>query len=181
KRLDDAFAAANPGATKAEKDAAHFNNRKAAEKGLTAAKTSEGRTPSAMHMRKYLELHPDATPQEISRAASGFVRDQSIERNFAGGSGAVQMRSLNTVADHLSLMREYAAALQTGDIPRINQVQQLLSKETGWPEVTNFNVARDIMADEVVRLLTSTGGTEADRAGMQSRFAAAMSPDQMHG
>src|SRR5260370_39714260 len=91
------------------------------------------------------------------------------------------MRSLNTVADHLKLMREYADALQTGDIPRVNMIQQRFSTELGWPEVTTFNVARDIMADEVVRLLTSTGGTEADRAGMQSRFAAAASPAQMVG
>jgi hypothetical protein len=37
------------------------------------------------------------------------------------------------------------------------------------------------MADEVVRLLTTTGGTEADRAGMQSRLSASQSPAQLGG
>lgn len=181
KRLDDEFLAKNPDATKATIDRAHFDNRKTAEAAMSKATTKEARSPSGMHMRKFLEQNPDAGPAEISRAAAGFVRDSSIERNFAGGSGANQMRSLNTVADHLTLMREYATALQTGDIPRANALVQRLAVEFGHPEVTNFDVARDIMADEVVRLLTSTGGTEADRLGMQSRFKAAASPAQMFG
>jgi hypothetical protein len=37
------------------------------------------------------------------------------------------------------------------------------------------------MADEVVRLLTSTGGTERDREGMQSHLASFRSPEQMSG
>jgi hypothetical protein len=120
------------------------------------------------------------------RESSKIIAQQTTDRNFAGGTGATQMRSLNTVADHLKLMQEYSKALRDGsmpftDIPRLNQIIQFLAKERGMPEVTNFNVARDIMADEVVRLLTSTGGTEADRAGMQSRLAAAMSEYQQTG
>ena len=180
-RLDAEYASANPNATKAEKDKAHFANRQAAEKGIASATTKEARSPGGMFMRKFLADHQDATPQEISRAAAGYTRDQAIERNFAGGTGANQMRSLNTVADHLKLMREYASALSVSDIPRANAVFQSLMTNLGHPEVTNFEAGRDIFADEVVRLLTSTGGTEADRAGMQSRFRAAASPDQMAG
>lgn len=170
KRLDAEFAEKTPNATKAQKDKAHFDNRKTAEAQITGATTKAGRTPSTMFMRKWAEEHPEATAEDYSRAAAGYTRDQSIERNFAGGSGATQMRSLNTVADHLKLMREYEAELASGSIPRLNQFLQRAAAEMGRPEITNAEVARDIMADEVVRLLTSTGGTEADRQGMQNRF-----------
>jgi hypothetical protein len=187
KRLDDEYAEANPNATKAERDSAHFANRKRAEKELTAAKTSETRSTLAnIAMRKLRDEHPEWDGKDLLRESSKIIAQQTTDRNFAGGTGATQMRSLNTVADHLKLMQEYSKALRDGsmpftDIPRLNQIIQFLAKERGMPEVTNFNVARDIMADEVVRLLTSTGGTEADRAGMQSRLAAAMSEYQQTG
>jgi hypothetical protein len=187
KRLDDEFSEANPGASKAEKDAAHYNNRLKAEQRLAQAKTSETRSTLAnIAMRKLRDEHPEWDGKDLLRESSKIIAQQAIDRRYAGGQGANQMASLNTVADHLRLMSEYSEALRTGampftEIPRLNQIIQFAAKERGMPEVTNFNVARDIMADEVVRLLTSTGGTEADRAGMQSRLAAAMSEYQQTG
>ncbi len=110
-----------------------------------------------------------------------FKRLQTVESAFGKGQQANNMISLNTVADHLALMREYADALNNNDIPAANAVLNRLNKEAGYSNVTNFDTARDIMADEVVRLLTSTGGTEADRAGMQQRFASSGSPAQIVG
>lgn len=186
-RRDAEWDAAHPGASNSDKSKAHFDNRKAAEKELTAAKTSETRSTLAnIAMRKLRDEHPEWDGKDLLRESSKIIAQQATDRNFAGGSGATQMRSLNTVADHLKLMSEYSEALRNGtmpftEIPRLNQIIQFAAKERGMPEVTNFNVARDIMADEVVRLLTSTGGTEADRAGMQGRLAAAMSEYQQTG
>lgn len=94
---------------------------------------------------------------------------------------ARQLISLNTVADHLQLVQQYAEELKNGQIPRANAIANRIATELGKPEVTSFEAGRDIMADEVVRLLTSTGGTEADRKGMQSRLSSAMSPQQLAG
>jgi Lysozyme like domain len=187
KRLDDQYATDHPGATTSDKSAAHFKNREAAEKSMTAAKTSGSRaSPTNIVMRKLIDEHPEWGGEDYLRAANKITAQQSIERRYGGGMGATQMTQLNTVADHLKLMREYAGALRNGDtpfteIPRLNQVIQALAKERGLPEVTNFNIARDIMADEVVRLLTSTGGTEQDRIGMQANLKAMMSSYQQDG
>jgi hypothetical protein len=187
KRLDDEFREANPNAGKAEIDAAHYNNRLKAEQRLAQAKTSETRSSLAnIAMRKLRDEHPEWDGKDLLRESSKIIAQQAIDRRYAGGQGANQMTSLNTVADHLKLMQEYSEALRKGDtpfteIPRLNQLIQRIAVERGLPEVTNFNVARDIMADEVVRLLTSTGGTEADRAGMQSRLSAMMSEYQQTG
>jgi hypothetical protein len=187
KIFDDEYRAANPNATAAELNSEHSRNRLKAEHELASAKTSETRSTLAnIAMRKLRDEHPEWDGKDLLRESSKIIAQQATDRNFAGGSGATQMRSLNTVADHLKLMKEYSDALRTGsmpftDIPRLNQIIQAAAVNLGRPEVTNFNVARDIMADEVVRLLTSTGGTEADRAGMQSRLAAAMSEYQQTG
>jgi hypothetical protein len=186
-RLDNEFAASHPEATPADKAKAHTENALTAQKKWTDATTSNKRSsPTNMVMRKLMDENPDWGSEDILRAANRITAQQAIERRYGGGQGANQMAALNTVADHLKLMQQYARELRTGDtpfteIPRLNQIIQFAAKERGLPEVTNFNVARDIMADEVVRLLTSTGGTEADRQGMQSRLAPMMSEYQQSG
>jgi hypothetical protein len=89
--------------------------------------------------------------------------------------------SLNTVADHILRVHDYAEALKNGQIPRANAIANTIAKNLGKPEITNFEAGRDIMADEVVRLLTTTGGTEADRKGMQDRISSMQSPEQFAG
>jgi hypothetical protein len=91
------------------------------------------------------------------------------------------MRSLNTVSDHLALIRQYAEALQNGDIPRANGIANRLAIETGHEEVTDFNSAKILVSDEIVRLLTNTGGTLTDRQDMQHTLDAANSPEQLTG
>jgi hypothetical protein len=85
------------------------------------------------------------------------------------------------VADHILRVQEYGEALRNGKIPLANRIANAIAVAEGKPEVVNFEAGRDIMADEVVRLLTSTGGTERDREGMQSHLASFRSPEQMAG
>lgn len=139
------------------------------------------RSAPAMYMQAYMRDHPHALPSELSEAMGEYRRIQALETGFASGVLGRQVIALNTVADHLLLVKEYAEALNNGQIPRANAIANQISKETGGPAVTNFDAGRDIMADEVVRLLTTTGGTEADRQGMQSRISSAFSPAQFAG
>jgi hypothetical protein len=78
-------------------------------------------------------------------------------------------------------VEQYAAALRNGDLQRANALTNAVARETGKPEVTTFEAGRVIMADEVVRLLTSTGGTEQDREGMQRILSGWSSPAQFAG
>lgn len=151
-----------------------IENAAAAESGITPT----GRSAYALFSQGYKQTHPEATEEDSYRA---FRREGAIESAFGSGVMGRNLVSLNTVADHLSLLKEYATALNNKDIPRANQLLNQFATETGKPEVTNFETARDIAADEVIRLLTTTGGTEADRQGMQSRFSAAASPEQLMG
>ncbi len=131
--------------------------------------------------QKYLETHPDATDEDLIGLGNRVRREQAIETSFAGGEGARQARSLNTLADHVALTREYGEAMRNNDIKRANAALNQWAIETGHPEVNDYNVARTIMADEVVRLLTNTGGSEQDRSGMQALFDTNAAPEQIEG
>jgi hypothetical protein len=181
KQLDERFKKDNPKATPDEVADAHWKNRQDAEHGMATSKAAPARNLPMAITQKYIETHPNATHTDLINLAGAVRREQSIQTAFAGGDAGKNLRSLNTLADHVTLAREYGDALRNNDIPRANAVLNRWSIETGNPEVNDYNVARTIMADEVVRLLTSTGGTESDRAGMQGLFSENASPEQIAG
>lgn len=105
----------------------------------------------------------------------------AVETGFGSGVNGRNLISLNTVAEHINLFRQYADALKNGDVQKINQLKNRLATEAGSPEVIDFALAGRITGDEVVRLLTTTGGTLADREDIASRLASYDSPDQFEG
>jgi hypothetical protein len=158
-------------------------NQKAAELGVSAGRGAGGGPRSAvgMFMQQFQKEHPKAGSEELAEAAAEFRRQGALEVGFASGILGRQVISLNTVADHILRVKEYGEALHNGQIPLANKIANSIAVAEGKPEVVNFEAGRDIMADEVVRLLTSTGGTERDREGMQSHLASFRSPEQMSG
>ena len=134
-----------------------------------------------MLMGKFLDENPWATAKDAEEWRANRLLNESTMRAMGGGIFGRNIVALNTVADHVLRVQEYADALGNGQLPRANQVVNTLAKERGLPEVTTFEAGRDIMADEVVRLLTATGGTRGDREGMQSRLQTMMSPEQFAG
>lgn len=109
------------------------------------------------------------------------ARETSIERAFAGGPIGKNMISLNTLADHIPLMRQYVEALKAGQFPLANGIMNRAWTGTGHPEVTNFNTGKQILADEIVRLMTQSGGDTKDREDMKASFADYSSPEQLNG
>lgn len=174
----------DPKATQAEKDAAHFRNRLAVEGELATGKAAPARGLAAAYMRKW-QQERDAkgmpySSEDVEEAAREYTYNQRAAASFAGGQNGQKVVALNTVAGHLNRLQQYADALAQGNLPAANQLLQSISVQLGKPEVTNFNTARDITMDEVVRLLTSSGGTITDREQMQKNLIAKMSPEQMN-
>lgn len=131
--------------------------------------------------QKALNLTPEEVTDQNIKFAAGKRRMTAIESAFGTGMLGRNMVSLNTVADHLQLLRQYAIALQNKDAPLANQIINRMATQAGFPEVIQFALAKTIAGDEVIRLLTTTGGTEADRAGLQKLISEYGSPDQLIG
>jgi hypothetical protein len=77
------------------------------------------------------------------------------------------------MADHLPVFEKYARALETGDLRVINRALQGLAEETGHPEITNFRIAQEFIADEAVRVMVPGGaGAVADREAINQNLLA---------
>jgi len=139
----------------------------------------EAAIPAAQHA---LGISPSDQGAAYIEYQARQRRATSVESAFGGGVTGRNMISLNTVADHLALFKEYADALASNaDTTVINSILDRMATMTGAPEIINFALAGTITGDEVVRLLTTTGGTHEDRAGLQALLSPYGSPPQIYG
>jgi hypothetical protein len=100
---------------------------------------------------------------------------------FSSGTESRSVRSLNVAISHLDTLSELSQALNSGNIQALNKVAVRWKTETGNPAPTSFTSARDIVANEVVKAVTASGGTLADRQEAQTQIQAAASPAQLAG
>jgi hypothetical protein len=104
-------------------------------------------------------------------------------RNWSqpNGAGAKQIAAFATVAQHLDVLQELADAQNKFDTPKINKMVNYFKTELGYPEVTDFNTAKQAVASEVVKATTGTAGALADRQEAERALSAAASPEQTKG
>jgi hypothetical protein len=101
--------------------------------------------------------------------------------DFSTGKNGNAVRSFNTALNHLDTLSELNNALKNNDIQAINKVSNYFSQQTGSPAVTNFNAAKQIVGDEIVKAIVGGGGGVGDREKAQQVLDAANSPDQLAG
>jgi hypothetical protein len=105
----------------------------------------------------------------------------AAEKAFATGVEGRKVRSFNVAIDHMETLRKLADALNNGDIQRVNAIANLISKETGRAPVTNFEAARDLVADEIVAGVVPGMGALADRKAAADKIRDVKSPAQFAG
>jgi hypothetical protein len=112
-----------------------------------------------------------------------FGNRNLAQRNWVqpNGAGAKQIAAFTTVAQHLDTLQELADAQKNGDTPKINSMINYFNKNLGYPEVTNFDTAKQAVAAEVVKAITGTAGALADRQEAERALSAAASPEQVKG
>jgi len=112
-----------------------------------------------------------------------FGNRQIAERNWTNpnGTGAKNLAATATVANHLFTLRTLADAVDAGDTPAINRVVQYVQRNLGYPEVTNFDAAKQAVSAEIVKAITGTAGALADRKEAESILDPAKSPAQIKG
>lgn len=178
---DEKWKADNPNATKDEIAAAHFQHRTEAERDLTQA-THAPRSAPAMFMQKVLQEHPDADSEALAMAAARYRQLGAMEQAFGSGAQGNTIRSLNVAIDHTDVLRQLGDALKNGDTQRLNALRNRLLVEFGYEGPVDFDVAKKIVGDEVVKaVLGSNAGTGFERAELQAAFDRANSPEQLNG
>lgn len=125
-------------------------------------------------MKRVKEINPNYNAQKYQVA-------QRLRNEFATGARtAKSMDAMNTLVHHIRVFDDVANGLNNRDTNAINRVMNYVQSELGRPQVTNFEVAKGIIADEVINAVVGSGAV-FDRERMQKELNNARSPEQFRG
>lgn len=120
------------------------------------------------------ELNPNYAGADYGSNAAGL-------KQFTSGKNGNTIRSLNVAVQHLDQLSTLADALDSGDVPLFNKVAVAYKQQTGNAAPSNFNAAKKVVADEIVKAIVGSGGGVADREEAANSINAAQSPAQLKG
>lgn len=153
------------------------SNHAIAEQALAdgSARMPQLRTPMAMaQWEKEVADMKRVDPTADTNRSANLLK-------FQTGQQGNQVRSLSVSVNHLDTLSQLTDALGNGDTNAINGLSNTLSKQFGDPSVTNFNTAKQVVADEVMKAVIGAGGGQGDRDKAQEALSSANSPEQLKG
>lgn len=139
------------------------------------------RSATAIATQKFLQENPEATASDLAAFNASMGKQSAAAKAFATGKQGQAVNSLNVAVQHLDQLGQLADALGNGNVPLINKIGQAWTTQTGGPAPTNFNAAKQIVADEVVKAVVGSGGGVGDREQAAKAVQAAASPAQLKG
>ncbi|CAB4131178.1 hypothetical protein UFOVP122_61 [uncultured Caudovirales phage] len=162
-------------ATIQEQDPAFAAKVKAVAEGRLAMPPTSSRSPEA---QKLLQAVTQYDPEGVNDVSTGARR--KLFTSFTAGEDANQIKSLNTVMGHLGKLQQTSIALNNSSYPTLNSFMNAVSVQTGANPVTNFNVTKKAVADELSTVLKGRA-TEGEVKRWNEAINAAQSPDQLQG
>jgi hypothetical protein len=100
---------------------------------------------------------------------------------WVSGHQADQVRFTNNALEHLNTLKGMADALNNKDTVLYNKLANALAKQTGNAAVTNFDTARQLVGQEVVKAIVPGAGGEKEREAAANAFATSGAPGQILG
>lgn len=125
-------------------------------------------------MARVEKFNPNYDAKEWGKRNAG-------EKAFGTGKQSDTVRSIGTAYRHLDTLSQLGEALANGDTQVINRVANTVSAQMGGAPPTTFDAAKQIVAAEVVKAITATGGGVKERTAAEERISSASSPAQLAG
>lgn len=100
---------------------------------------------------------------------------------FDTGKQGDATKSFNVGIAHLNTLNGLVDALGNKDEKTLNKIKQGFKEEFGSDAPTNFDAAKAIVGDEIIKAIVGGGGALADRENAQNQIDRAKSPDQLKG
>lgn len=139
------------------------------------------RSGIAMFLAKYQQEHPDATDEDIKKAAQDYQAEGTALTRFGSGAQGNAIKSFNVLVDHAGTMDSAIDALKNGNIPLFNRAAQEWARQTGNPAPTNFDATKAVFGDEIIKAVIGAGGALGDREEAKAALDKANSPAQLAG
>lgn len=106
---------------------------------------------------------------------------QAAAESFGSGPHGDILRSQAVAINHLGQLNTLVDALGNDNKPVVNQVANAWSKQNGGTAPTNFEAAKPIVTDEVMKAVLGAGGALGDRDTAQKALDGALSTPQLKG
>lgn len=110
-----------------------------------------------------------------------YATRAAARKDFTSGKGAANIRSINTLVDHLSKLKAAGDALQNADIGLWNKIANAGLVATGDPRVTRFMMAANAVETELATVFKNTGATDQEIKAWREQINSSMSPAQIAG
>lgn len=125
-------------------------------------------------MSRVIEINPSFSGQD-------YGVSNATEKAFTTGKQGQTIRSMNVAMNHLDTLGKLSDALNNGDVVGFNKLANIVSTQTGQPAPVNFNAAKKLVGDEIVKAIVGSGGGVSDREEAAKTIDAAKSPQQLAG
>ena len=117
-------------------------------------------------------------PDYDSSKYPGMVKNYT---NFMAGPDGRVVRSFGTANRHLDTLAELGKDLKNDQVPAWNVFANYINKATGAAAPSNFEAAKMIIADEVLKGVLGGQGALKDREQLAASIKGSSSPEQMMG
>lgn len=125
-------------------------------------------------MKRVMELNPDYQANEYGSRSKAY-------KDFGSGKLGQQVASFNRSFAHLDTLQKLSDAMGNGDVQALNKLGNYFSTQTGQAAPNNFEGAKKIVADEIVKAIVGNGGGVGDREEAAKTINSAQSPAQLAG
>ena len=123
---------------------------------------------------KITELNPDYRAGE-------FTNINRTISAFGSGQQGDQVRFFNTSLGHMGTLANLVSALGNNDVKALNSIKQTFSDQFGQTAPTNFDAAKQIVGQEIVKAIVGKGGGVHEREAAADSVNRANSPQQLLG
>lgn len=158
-----------------------LNGQAYTPQGATHVQSGQTRSAQTAAVQRYMQENPGATADDIMQFAADFGATGKSVGNFSTGKQGDLIRSFNVGISHLNTLGGLVGALGNGDVQAFNKLGNAYAQQTGNPAPTNFDAAKAIVGDEIIKAIVGGGGALADRENAQNQINRANSPQQLLG
>ncbi|WP_156528896.1 hypothetical protein [Caballeronia udeis] len=147
----------------------------AVAKGQMPPPSNRTQTPATQAFQaRVLQINPNYD-------AKDYEAKQQAVNSFASGPHGDILRSQAVAINHLGQLNTLVDALGNGNMPIVNQVANEWAKQNGGTAPTNFDAAKPIVTDEVMKAVLGAGGALGDRDTAQKALDSALTTPQLKG
>jgi hypothetical protein len=145
---------------------------------------AEGRmafpTGTALKSPYWQAMLQDVAQYDPSFDAVNYNARAGTRKAFTSGPESRTVNALNTVAEHLGTLSDYAGDLNNTGFQPYNRLKNSVAATFGDPDIAKFNTAKKAVADEVAKVWRASGGSQMDIEENLKNLDGAQSPEQLN-